>query len=78
MNTILHVVVVVIIFWLVFVRSGPTSPPAAPDTRELVMARVLLHLTRRRRQLAELERVIKESARRRLSELEHEDWGRPT
>jgi hypothetical protein len=38
------------------------------------LAKIMLHRTRRRRELAELERSINDSADRRLSDLHQDDW----
>lgn len=54
--------------------SWPVNDPEPTSgTREQVMARVLLHQTRRSRQLAELERDVAERAVRRLQRLE-DNW----
>lgn len=56
--------------------SWPVNDPEPKaSTREQVMARVLLHQTRRNRQLNELERDVSERAADRLQRLEEEqDW----
>ena len=49
-------------------------PKAPPASREQVLAKVMLHRNRRRRQLAELERYVSEQAEERLHRLDAEDW----
>ncbi|HVE45136.1 MAG TPA: hypothetical protein VNA57_00110 [Acidimicrobiales bacterium] len=79
MNTVLFFLLVAGVFWFVFWCSGarPGGHEVPPDTRERVLAQVLLHQARRSRQLAEFERAITEGAERRLAELER-DWPAPT
>lgn len=64
---------IVAAFWLMFGWSGP-KPHVPPITREHVLAKVMLHQTRRRRELAELERSISDSADQRLADLYRDDW----
>lgn len=50
-----------------------TGTEQTPDTRERVVARVLLHQARRSRQLAELEKDLEERSAQRLRRLE-DNW----
>lgn len=61
-------------FWIVFGWTGPTPQAPPPVTREQVVAKVMLHETRGRRELDELIRDINDSADQRLSELHRDDW----
>lgn len=63
-------------FWLLSVWDGPTPEPP-PITREHVVAKVMLHRNRRRRELAELKHDINDSADRRLADLYWDDWLEP-
>lgn len=76
MPVIIVILIVLAVLWLFgWVDEEPVDQ--LPEARERVIAQVLLHEARRKRELAELERIINERADQRLHELTREKWPEP-